>query len=194
MGTYSGGFLLSALLFSLFIGGRGSGVACRSKYLVLATQDFSKASKAGIADTLIGSTSTKIVSKVIGSDAKRLTPSMRTSTDFLTGLSDHSFGFFSGEEPAIIRTEADPLFRFDKHSSLSLVRQAMEYHYGPAPEEDEEPTTKSKTAPDTHSGEPEAEETETAEPLAEEAKAKTPKQKPSMSKNEDQDIEPSDQL
>ena len=156
--------------------------------MVLATQDFSKATKAGIADTLIGSTSTKIVSKVISSDAKRLAPSMKTSGEFLTDLSDHTFALFSGGETVTIQAKRDPFSNFEKHKDLKALRKDMEYHYGP--EQEEEETTSDEEATPSE----ETDKTKVTKPASNTSKPKSSKQKPAMSKNEDQDITPSDQL
>ena len=131
--------------------------------MILATQDLSRATKAGIADTLIGSTSTKIVSKVGTGDARKLAPTMNTSHEYLTNLGAHTFAFFSGEETFSIQANADPLEYLPKHDSINTLREEMEYHYGP--ESEEEP-----------------------------ANPKPKPEKPPMSENGDQDIEPGDTL
>lgn len=109
--------------------------------MVLAIQDFSKASKAGIADTLLGSTSTQIVSKVIVSDARKLAPRMKTTHEFLTNLGEHEFAFYSGQKTVTVRADEDPLIDYDKRGNLEQLRKDMEFHYGP--EKPETPPEKS---------------------------------------------------
>ncbi|MDJ0613248.1 MAG: type IV secretion system DNA-binding domain-containing protein [Rhizobiaceae bacterium] len=134
--------------------------------MVLATQDLSRANKAGISDTLIGNTSTKIVSKVGMGDAKRVAPRMQCRADFLTSLPGYTFAFSSGDMDAVsIRADADPLSHLEKRTNLRALRKDMEYHYGPEFEDEEKPDQEQKSDP---------EET--------------------MSQNEDHDIEPSDTL
>lgn len=148
--------------------------------LVASVQDFNRATKAGIADTLIGSTYTKIVSKVITSDAKRLAPSMKTSAEFLTDLSDHTFGYFSGENTVSIRVGSNPLSMFDKRVDLNKFRKTMELRYGSKLEDDDENR--------------DLEAVEKQKLHASDKISKASNEKAPMSQNEDQDIEPSDQL
>ncbi len=188
--------------------------------MVLATQDLSRATKAGIADTLIGSTSTQIVSKVIAGDAKRLAPAMKTNAEFITDLSDHTFGYFSGQDIVSIQVNGDPLSQVAKRGDLNSLKRSIEFRYGPKPEM---PTFDPKPNADTESvnSEPTVEDTSTSseqnraeenkppvakqkpdkpiqqKPQKSQPKPKAhnkPKQKPPMIQNEVQDIEPGDQL
>lgn len=103
--------------------------------MVLATQDFSRASKSGITDTLIGSTATKIISQVGLGDAKRLAARMKCSPDFLTSLPQYSFAFASGDQDTVsIRADGNPLSDLEMHDDLKALRKEMEYHYGPEPD------------------------------------------------------------
>ncbi|MEM7068326.1 MAG: type IV secretion system DNA-binding domain-containing protein [Pseudomonadota bacterium] len=108
--------------------------------MVLATQDFSRANKAGISDTLIGNTATKIVSKTGMGDAKRVAPRMGCKAEYLTSLPGYVFAFASGDVDAVsIRAAADPLAHLEKRTDLSALRKDMEYHYGPEPETENQP-------------------------------------------------------
>ena len=188
--------------------------------MVLATQDFSRATKAGIADTLVGSTSTKIVSKVIAGDAKRLAPAMKTSADLLTDLSDHTFGYFSGQETTKISTSRDPLSQNEKRGDLALLKTNMEGRYGPQldlPEPDPEPDAKveaideeagaersaalssrnvqAETKPVVPNEKQDGSDNAKGPKSSQKSKtAKRPKKKPPMSQSWAQDIEPGDQL
>lgn len=103
--------------------------------LVIATQDLARASRAGIADTLTGSTTTKIVSRVVTGDARRLAPAMRTTHQELLDLPDHTFAFSSGSEPTVsIRANPYALSDFKTREDLGQLRDLMVTRYGPAPE------------------------------------------------------------
>jgi len=135
--------------------------------MVLATQDFTRANKAGISDTLIGNTSTKVISKVGSPDAKRLAPRMQCDADYLTSLPSYVFAFSSGDMNAVsIHASADPLNDFDKRDDLDTLKQHMEFHYGPSQVEPEETPEDEEISPDQDT----------------------------MHQNEDQDIRPSDTL
>ena len=101
--------------------------------LILATQDFARASKAGITDTLIGSTATKIVSQVGSGDAKQLAPRMQCEAQYMTSLPEHVFAFSSGSQPVVsIRAAANPLGNKMEGNDLQVLKNKMEELYGPA--------------------------------------------------------------
>ena len=108
--------------------------------LVVATQDMARASRAGIADTLTGSTTTKIVSRIVTGDARRLAPAMKTSHQELLDLPEHTFAFSSGGEPAVsISANPRALDDYDAREGLNALRDLMIKRYGPAkPEPDDE--------------------------------------------------------
>ncbi len=143
---------------------------------VLATQDFSRATRAGITDTLVGSTATKIVSQVGTGDAKKLASRMKTASDFLSSRPQHAFAYASGDMEAVsIRADANPLTGLPKRNSLKKFRKEMEFHYGPEPDEPQEPKKQTSENSDPEN-----------EPKAEAEVA--------MSQNDDHDIEPADTL
>ncbi len=113
--------------------------------LVLAMQDFTKAASAGLVDTLLTSTDTKLVSKVGIRDARKLAPVMKTDPNRLVAVPKYSFAFSSGDQQAVtISVDEDPLAALPKRDSLDQLRKDMSYHYGPETEENytstEEPT------------------------------------------------------
>ena len=100
--------------------------------MVIATQDLARASRAGIADTMLGSTTTKLVSRVVTGDAKRLAPSMKTSAEFLMELPEHAFAFASGRDPAVsVRANPRALDGMARRDGLSSLRKQMAERYGP---------------------------------------------------------------
>lgn len=144
--------------------------------MILATQDFGRATKAGITDTLLGSTSTQIISQVTMNDARRLAPRMRCDPEFLTDLVKPTFAFASGgESVAIIEAQKDPLAGADRIDDLTELRKDMEYHYGPEVEENDTSDTRQLDRDRTISDD------------------ETPTES-AMSENEDHDIKPSDTL
>jgi len=144
--------------------------------MILAVQDLAKATRAGITDTLIGSTATKIISQVIVSDARKLAPRMKTSAEFLTDLPQHVFAFSTGDQSTVtVKASSNPLSSLEQRDDLNELRKLMEYHYGPEPEND-------FTVKDVPSGKygPNDE--------------LKPQPKHTMSDNEDHDIKPADAL
>lgn len=104
--------------------------------MVVATQNMKKASDAGIADTLLDSTSTQIAGKLGPNDARKLAPIMKSDAGFLHNLPEHVFGFSSGYTGTVtIRADEDPLSHLEKRDDLKQLREDMEFHYGPEDEE-----------------------------------------------------------
>ncbi|MEO1700930.1 MAG: DUF87 domain-containing protein [Pseudomonadota bacterium] len=182
--------------------------------LVVATQDLARASRAGIADTLIGSTTTKIVSRIVTGDARRLAPPMKTTHEQLLDLPDHTFAFSSGGEEAVSIT-ADPkaLDDYEAREDLTALRNLMIKRYGPvtdpaAPNDPEGSNDEPDPSPDDGGGD----DPNGAAPVAtrpterESDKPRAPKQPPrpksdevaaqkhTMNDNGDHDIKPSAKL
>ncbi len=105
--------------------------------MIIATQNFSKARDAGIADTLLDSTSTQIASKLTPNDARKLAPIMKSDADFLLNLPEHVFGYSSGYTGTVtILADQDPLSHLDMRDNLNQLKKDMEFHYGPEKEEE----------------------------------------------------------
>ncbi len=200
--------------------------------LVIATQDLSRASKAGIADTILGSTTTKIISRTVSGDARRIAPMMRTEPQFLMDLQDYVFAFSSGREPALtIKANAYALSNMRQRDDLRELRTQMTERYGPKPKSKPKPKPEPakdhdvdvdaeqqdqpkydqhhnrETGSDTHRNmDQDANTDDTRKPTHEtgqNAKPETsdnskkqpgPQLSDPMSRNDDQDIEPSDTL
>lgn len=148
--------------------------------MVIATQDLSRASKAGISDSMIGSTTTKIVSRVVSGDAKRLASSMKTTDGFLLGLEGHNFAFRSGNQETVsIQASPTILDELPQRDDLESLRRQMTERYGPQDqgyEDDDpgpEPVSDPPSGPNNNGG-----------------SGKDRK----MNRNDTQDIEPSDTL
>lgn len=150
--------------------------------MVTATQDLARASRAGIADTLVGSTTTKIVSRIVTGYARRLAPVMKTTADYLLQLPDHKFAFASGGQPAVtVSASPDALRRFGQRRSLKALRDRMEMIYGPSAKSQHE-----KAVAGSHSG--------TSDHLDSNVKPKTKGTRSTMDENDNHDIEPTDKL
>ncbi|MEO1747009.1 MAG: hypothetical protein AAFR27_00055, partial [Pseudomonadota bacterium] len=191
--------------------------------LVVATQDLARASRAGIADTLIGSTTTKIVSRIVTGDARRLAPAMRTTHQELLDLPNHTFAFSSGSEPTVsIKANPYALSDYETREDLTVLRDLMVERYGPAPEPsepndpdspDDGPDTEPDPTPDDDGDGGGGSDPSGAAPAAEQSKEpvtdkpdvpdqpqKMPKtdkvavQKSTMEDNDDHDIKPSTKL
>lgn len=159
--------------------------------LVLATQDFARATNAGITDTLIGSTATKIVSQVGIGDARRLASRMKCASEYLTAVPRYQFAYNSGDQRALtIRINEDPLSQLDRRDDLSALREEMEYNYGPEPDDNDGGST-AGTPPEPDPQPGDGGVSSGKHGLNDELKPEPGRKK---SHNEDHDIEPSDAL
>jgi len=162
--------------------------------MVIATQDLSRASKAGIADTIVGSTTTKIVSRLVGGDARRLASAMKTNPEFLLGLEDHRFAFTSGNQPAVsIKAFPNALDSYKQRDNLEKLRKQMAEFYGP--QDDTDPDIVDKPPQEKRPAGKYGPNDELKPSPVSKGKASTKTDDDrSMSKNDNQDIEPTDTL